>query len=69
MIVPKDFIDSAERTFGPPGLEWCARLPDIVAEFVETWRLEVDLRDDEECWYGMCGIVVPVRTTDDDLQS
>lgn len=66
MIVPKDFIDSAGRTFGPPGLEWCARLPDIVAEFVETWRLEVDLRDDEECWYGMCGIVMPVRTADDE---
>lgn len=65
MIVPKDFIDSARRTFGPPGSQWCARLPEIVAEFVETWRLEVDLRDDEECWYGMCGIVVPVRTADE----
>ncbi|HEU0214452.1 MAG TPA: aminoglycoside phosphotransferase family protein, partial [Jiangellaceae bacterium] len=66
MIVPNDFIASAERTFGPSGLEWCVRLPDIVAEFVETWHLEVDLRADEECWYGMCGIVVPVRTADDE---
>lgn len=66
MIVPKDFIDSSGLTFGPPGLEWCARLPDIVAEFVETWCLEIDLQDDEECWYGMCGIVVPVRTADDE---
>ena len=62
MIVPKDFLDSARRTFGPPGSRWCARLPDIVAEYVETSHLEIDLRDDEDCWFGMCGIVVPVRT-------
>ncbi|HEX5996363.1 MAG TPA: aminoglycoside phosphotransferase family protein [Jiangellales bacterium] len=64
MIVPKDFLDSARRTFGPPGSRWCARLPDIVAEYVEAWHLEIDLRDDEECWFGMCGIVVPVRPAD-----
>jgi streptomycin 6-kinase len=66
VIVPKNFVDSARRMFGPQGSAWCARLPEIVAEFVETWHLTVDLRDHEECWYGMCGIVVPVRTADDE---
>lgn len=62
ITVPASFRRSAADAFGPAGTAWCNRLPAVVAEFADLWTLSVDLAAGAEPWYGMCGIVVPVRT-------
>jgi streptomycin 6-kinase len=62
ITIPVGFADSAAQTFGAAGTAWCATLPDVVSEYVARWSLTVDLPVGAEPWYGMCGIVVPVRT-------
>lgn len=61
IVVPDAFQASAVETWGPAGSAWCATLPDIVREFCARWDLTVDLPAGAEPWYGMCGVVVPVR--------
>ncbi len=52
------------RTFGAAGSEWLEALPVRLDHYVAVWDLTVDLADRLEPWYGVCGIVVPVRMPD-----
>lgn len=61
ITVPAGLRDASARAFGEEGVEWCARLPDMVAEYSERWELTLDLPVGAEPWFGFCGIVVPVR--------
>src|SRR5690606_1654359 len=62
ITVPAGFRDSALATFGTAGAEFCKTLPAVVDEYAARWSLTLDLPAGAEPWYGMCGIVVPVRT-------
>lgn len=60
--VPAAFRKSALETFGAGATEFCENLPAIVDEYLDRWSLTLELPAGAEPWYGMCGIVVPVRT-------
>lgn len=62
ITVPAGFRNSAMEVFGPGAAEFCGTLPEVVAEYVDRWSLTLDLPAGTDPWYGMCGIVVPVRT-------
>jgi hypothetical protein len=51
ITVPTGLRDSSARAFGR-GVEWCARLPDMVAEYSERWELTLDLPVGAEPWFG-----------------
>lgn len=65
ITVPATFAAHAARTFGPGGAAWCDGLPGVVDEFTSRWELSIDLPPGAEPWYGMCALVVPVRTAGD----
>jgi streptomycin 6-kinase len=60
ITVPAALRESSAQAFGEDGVEWCASLPDLVAEYSEQWDLTLDLPVGAEPWFGFCGIVVPV---------
>jgi streptomycin 6-kinase len=62
--IPSGFRRHAVRTFGAAGRAWIQALPARLHHYLATWDLTVDLAGRREPWYGLYGIVVPVRTPD-----
>lgn len=46
------------------GRVWLGSLPDVLADRLEQWHLEVDLAPGSQPWHGHGAIVVPVRQED-----
>lgn len=62
-LVPAPFAErmaGLEAEGGPPGAEWVAALPHLLADVLETWSLTVD----GEPMTGHCALVLPVRGKD-----
>ncbi|HEU4945992.1 MAG TPA: aminoglycoside phosphotransferase family protein [Kribbella sp.] len=58
ITIPEQFLLVASR--GADWADWIDRLPKLVRELVDEWRLRVD----GEPSYGECALVVPVMTAD-----
>ncbi|GGH89437.1 aminoglycoside O-phosphotransferase [Arthrobacter liuii] len=60
--IPPDL--SARYTRNSAGRAWLGRLPELLADRLQQWRLKVDLAPGSLPWSGHGGLVVPVRQED-----
>lgn len=63
--LPEGLRRNATLAFGGRGAEWFDALPQQVDEFVQRWNLRVDLPPGRRPWHGMCGLVLPVLSADE----
>ncbi len=59
--IPGELAASQEEFNGEAGRAFIARLPDLVADFLDRWELRLD----GPSMYGVCALVLPVLRADD----